>query len=107
MINSSSSSFQNIHDQSEFLLGALLRLLKDQQGPLERSFLAGINVSHIHVCADITDPLIQGKNDIFLLKPTDGSGSEARHAAAKVQTHISVYLTISEPRSMGHRDHYW
>lgn len=42
-----------------------------------------------------------------MLKPTDGSGSEARHAAAKVQTHISVYLTISEPRSMGHRDHYW
>ena len=46
--------------------GTFLRLLKDQQGPLERSFfLAGINVSHVHVCADITDPLIQVKNYVF------------------------------------------
>lgn len=42
-----------------------------------------------------------------MLKLTDGCGSKVRHAAAKVQTHISVYLTISEPHSMGHGDHYW
>lgn len=42
----------------------------------------------------------------FLPQLTDGPGQKARHAAAKAQTHISVYLTISEPHSMGHGDHY-
>lgn len=52
-------------------------------------------------------PAKQGKSCIFLAETNRWSWSKARHAAAKVQTHISVYLTISEPHSMGHRDHYW
>ena len=53
-------------------------------------------------CFDANNP----RKVSYFLKLTDGRGSKARHAAAKVQTHISVYLTISEPHSMGHRDHY-
>lgn len=37
---------------------------------------------------------------------TDGPGSKARSAAAKVQTYISVCLLISEPHSVGYGDHY-
>ena len=42
----------------------------------------------------------------FLAETNRWSWSKARHAAAKEQTYISVYLTISEPHSMGHGDHY-
>lgn len=82
-------------------------IVKGPAGTLRKVFFGG-NQSLTHSCMCRHNRSFDPRKERhFLLKPTDGSGSEARHAAAKVQTHISVYLTISEPRSMGHRDHYW
>lgn len=48
----------------------------------------------------------ENKKALKYQQPTDGPESKARQAAAKVQPYISVYLTISEPHSMGDGDHY-
>lgn len=53
---------------------------------------------------DIDNP---NKVSYFWPELTDGPGSKAPNFTGKVQTHISVYLTISEPHSMGQGDHYW